>query len=115
MPSLGFRITETKSALLVLSGSGGVGESSFIQRWLMEYSSLGCIKNVTTHAKRSSDQKAGVDDYYFFEFVTVPEFGRLVSEGELAQWNNASKGCSPKVTIAAQELAAQESNLSSSQ
>ncbi len=92
LSELDFRSQGTKSLLIVLSGPGGVGKSSLIEKWLTCDTSLGYLKNVTTRAKRPPDPRTGVDDENFFEFLSVAEFKLLVEYGELVQWCNASKG-----------------------
>lgn len=91
MENLSFA-SQSESLLVALSGPGGVGKSTIINRWLKENPNLVYIKNYTTRLRRPRNDFTEIDDEYFFKFVSCREFKRLVVNGEFAQWCNPSSG-----------------------
>lgn len=83
---------EAKSLFYVLSGPGGTGKSTLIQRWRQADPTLGYVKNYTTRARRAPDPKSGIDDTDWYEFVDVIQFRKLVEEDFFVQWSHAAKG-----------------------
>ena len=81
-----------KSIFYVLSGPGGTGKSTLIQRWRKQDPSLGYVRNYTTRARRPADTASGVDDSDWYNFVTTQQFQQLVREDCLVQWSHAVKG-----------------------
>jgi guanylate kinase len=81
-----------KSIFYVLSGPGGTGKSTLIQRWRRDDPSLGYVRNYTTRAQRPPDAASGIDDADWFHFVSPSEFQKLVREDQLVQWSHAVKG-----------------------
>lgn len=84
---------QRRSAIFyVVSGPGGTGKTTFVQRWLREDPSLGYVRNYTTREPRGVDATSGVDDSDWFDFVSPAEFQRLVREDFFVQWANATQG-----------------------
>lgn len=81
-----------QSVFYVLSGPGGTGKSTLIQRWREDDPSLGYVRNYTTRPRRPKDEKSGIDDGDWFNFITPKEFQRLVQENFFVQWSHAVKG-----------------------
>ncbi|MGA8725799.1 MAG: hypothetical protein WB565_12205 [Acidimicrobiales bacterium] len=97
-----------ESVFFVLSGPGGTGKSTLVNKWLLEDPSLGYVRNYTTRPARGIDHSSGVDDACFFEFVTRSEFKQLVIDGFFAQWVNPSEGYYSGTPIAPLVTAIQE-------
>lgn len=72
-----------KKKLIILSGFSGAGKGSILQA-LKQNSNVEIIRSVTTRQQRSAD------DYY--EFVSVSEFDRRLTEGEFLEVNKYSSG-----------------------
>lgn len=82
----------TKSIFYVLSGPGGTGKSTLIQRWRNDDPSLGYVRNYTTRARRPVDVTSGIDDADWYHFVSTQEFQARVREDYFVQWSHAVKG-----------------------
>lgn len=80
------------SLFLVVSGPGGTGKSTLIQRWLREDATLGYVRNYTTRVRRPVDPASGIDDGDWFHFVSAEDFKQKVRADFFAQWVNPQKG-----------------------
>ena len=76
----------------VVSGPGGAGKSTLIQRWREADPALGHVKNYTTRPCRPPDEASGIDDRAWYHFVGPAEFATLVRSDFFAQWSHASSG-----------------------
>lgn len=82
----------TKSIFYVLSGPGGTGKSTLIQRWRKDDPTLGYVRNYTSREQRPKDPSSGIDDADWYNFVSAQEFQTLVRDNFFVQWSHAVKG-----------------------
>lgn len=78
--------------LLSVSGPGGSGKTTLIRRMLAADPALHYVKNITTRSRRRRDDRSGIADEDWFEFVSLREFRTLVEAGHFAQWVRADGG-----------------------
>lgn len=83
---------QERSVFFVLSGPGGTGKTTLVQRWLREDETLGYVQNYATRERRPPDPVSGIDDGDWFHFVSTREFRRLVERDFFVQWSHATKG-----------------------
>ena len=75
------------SLFIALSGPGGTGKTTLIQKWRRQSPEIEYIPNITTRKPRPTAQ---IDETGLYEFVTFKRFRELVEEGAFAQWVNPS-------------------------
>lgn len=75
------------SLFIALSGPGGTGKTTLVQKWLRQSPDIEYIPNVTTRKPRPASL---IDETGLYEFVTFERFRELVEEGAFAQWVNPS-------------------------
>lgn len=97
-----------RSVFYVLSGPGGTGKSTLIQRWRKDDPTLGYVLNYTTRSRRPPDEQSGIDDRDWFHFIDTKEFQRLVREDFFVQWSHAAKGYLSGTPIAPLRAAIEE-------
>lgn len=74
--------------LIVLTGPSGVGKGTLLRALLKRHPELYLSVSVTTRAPRPGEIHG--QEYCF---VTIPEFERMVAEGELLEWAEFAGHC----------------------